>query len=154
MNRAELIFPAGILVVVAAFVAGGFLIGDYAWGVIAFPLGAAILTCALCAIEIARVLASRRESPAVTAAAPPVDNNDAPQPLSMSSLAWMFALLVFLYGLGFVAGPAVYLLVCLRANGFSWALSAGIAAGSVAMTWGLFIHVMGVLLPVVPPWWS
>jgi hypothetical protein len=147
--RGELILPAIVLVLVAAFAAGGHFIGEYSWGVIAFPLGAALFTCALCAIEIARVLASRP----LAAQAPVVDDDSASAPMSMSGLAWMFVLPVFLYGLGFVAGPAVYLLACLRANGFSWGLSAAIAVASVALTFGLFIHVMGILLPVMPLWW-
>jgi hypothetical protein len=151
MTRGELILPAVILALVAAFIGGGYVVGEYSWGVIAFPLGAALATCALCAIEIARVLASRRIS--APAAAGPADGLDAPVPMSASGLGWMFVLPVFLYGLGFVAGPALYLLACLRANGFSWALSAGMAAASVAVTMGLFMQVMGVLLPVMPLWW-
>lgn len=148
MNRRELIFPAIILASVASFAGGGYFIGGYEWTVIAFPLGAAIITCALCAIEMARVIASRRAPVAAPAGA-----DEQPLPMSGSGVAWMFVLPVFLYGLGFVAGPAAYLLACLRANGFSWALSASIAAASVAVTWGLFVHVMGVLLPVMPLWW-
>jgi len=151
MSRAELIFPIIIFVAVAAFAGGGYFIGGYSWGVIVFPLGAATLTCGLCAIEIVRVMRSRR---ATVAAAVASDLDDTPLPMSVSGLVWMFVLPVFLYALGFVAGPAAYLFACLRANGFSWALSAGIAAASVAMTWGLFIHVMGVLLPTMPLWWS
>ncbi|MGA7487039.1 MAG: hypothetical protein WBW74_08905 [Xanthobacteraceae bacterium] len=151
MTRAELIFPLIIFVVVASFTGGGYFIGDYSWGVIAFPLGAAILTCVLCAIEIARLLSTTRAS---ASEAPPADSDDAPLPISASGFAWIFILPLFLYGLGFVAGPAVYLLACLRTNRFSWGLSAGIAAASVAMTWGLFIHLMGVLLPLTPLWWS
>jgi hypothetical protein len=64
----------------------------------------------------------------------------------------MFALALFLFGLGFVAGPAAYLLICLRANGFSWGLSASVAVASLAVTWGLFIKTMGILLPVAPLW--
>jgi hypothetical protein len=152
MSRAELIFPATVLVVVAAFAGGGYFIGGYGWGVIVFPLGAAILTCVLCIIEILRVLRNRRVA-AVAAASSDLDDGTL-LPMSMSGLVWMFVLPVFLYALGFVAGPAAYLLACLRANGFSWALSGGIATASVAMTWGLFVHVMGVLLPVMPLWWS
>ena len=151
MKRAELIFPLIIFVAVVAFAGGGYFIGDYSWGVIAFPLGAAILTCVLCAIEIARLLSTRRVS---ALEAPPADSEDAPPPMSPSGVAWIFILPVFLYALGFVAGPAVYLLACLRANRFSWRLSTGIAVASVAMTWGLFIHLMGVLLPLTPLWWS
>jgi hypothetical protein len=147
MTRGELIFPVILLVLVAAFTTGGYWLGEYSWGVIAFPLGAALFTCALCLIEIARVLTSRP----VAATSPPGPDDSAPAP--MSGLTWMFVLPVFLYGLGFVAGPALYLLACLRANGFSWALSAAVAAASVALTLGLFIHLMGILLPIMPLWW-
>ena len=73
-------------------------------------------------------------------------------PLSWPSLIWIFALAGFLFGLGFVAGPACYLLIFLRANRFSWASSASIAAASVVVTWGLFIKIIGILLPVAPLW--
>jgi hypothetical protein len=143
-----LIFPAIILALVAAFAGGGYFIGEYPWGVIAFPLGAAVATCALCAIEIARMVAKR---PAAAPAAP-AGGDDEPVPMSASGLAWMFVLPAFLYGLGFVAGPAAYLLACLRANGFPWMVSGAIALSSIVVTWGLFIHVMGVLLPIQPLW--
>jgi Tripartite tricarboxylate transporter TctB family len=148
MSRAELIFPAIIFATVAAFAAGGYFIGGYPWGVLAFPLGAAVLTCVLCAIEIARVLAARRQP-----ASAPAESAEDALPMSASGLAWMFVLPVFLYGLGFIAGTAAYLLACLRANGFTWRLSAGVALVSLAVTWGLFVHVMGVLLPIMPLWW-
>jgi hypothetical protein len=153
MSRAELIFPALIFIVIVVFAGGGYFIGEYSWGVIVFPLGAASLACALCAIEIVRGLASQRIAAPVRAAAAAGGGEEQP-PLWGPGAAWMFALPVFLYGLGFVAGPAVYLLACLRTNRFSWALSATIAAASVAMTFGLFIHVMGVQLPVMPLWWE
>lgn len=64
----------------------------------------------------------------------------------------MFALLPFLYGLGFVFGS--YLLVCLKSNGFSWRLSGSIAIVSLAATYGVFIKIFGLLLPVWPMWMS
>lgn len=143
MNRAETIFPAAILVCVAVFVALGYLVLEFTWTAFAFPLGAGVAVCALCAIELMRL--GRSEGEPAEEAAPP---------LSIPSLAWTAALGLFLYGLGFVAGPAVYLLVCLRANGFSWTLAASVAAASVAVSWGLFIKMMHVLLPIAPLWMS
>ena len=142
-----IVFPSIIFAVVTAFVASGFYVYDYSWSVIAFPFGAGIATCALCILEVVRCVAGR--SPL---AVPPPGSTF--EPLSLSSLAWMFSLALFLYGLGFVFGPALYLLVCLRANGQSWRLSLGIAAASVAVTWGAFIKTMGILLPLWPLWWS
>lgn len=150
MMRGELIFPSVIFALIAAFAAGGYVLGEYAWSVIAFPLGAAALGCSLCAIEIARAMGRRA---AVAGPAAPGDEAGGTAQMSGPGLFWMFVLPVFLYALGFVAGPAAYLLACLRANGFSWTLSAAVAAASVAVTWGFFVHVMGVLLPLMPLWW-
>jgi hypothetical protein len=146
MSRGEAIFAGAILVVVAALIAIGYFVNHYSWITFVFPLIVGTVVCALCLIELARL----RSEPDVI----PVADEDAPLPLSGSSLAWMFALIAFLYGLGFVFGPALYLLACLRANDFSWRLSGSIAAVSLLVTWGLFIKVMGVLLPIWPPWLS
>jgi Tripartite tricarboxylate transporter TctB family len=144
MSRAEAIFAGAIFVVVAALIAIGYFVIQYSWITVIFPLIVGIVVCALCLIELARLRIEHQVES--------VADEDTPMPLSLSSLAWMFALIAFLYGLGFVFGPALYLLACLRANDFSWRLSGGIAAVSLLVTWGLFIKVMGVLLPVWPPW--
>jgi len=146
MSRAAFAFPALIFALVAGLLASGFLVFDYSWGVLAFPFGAGIAVCALCAMEMTRTLFARgapaaAEGEALTA------------PASRAGLAWIFALALFLYGLGFVFGPAAYLLFSLRASGASWLLSLAAGAGSLAVTWGLFIKVMGVLLPLAPLWW-
>lgn len=145
MNLREAILPALLLVGTAALLIGGFA-ADYPWTAIVFPLAAGVAVCLFCAVELVAI----RERRSATVPAAPDDG--ATPPLSPASLAWMFALAVFLYGLGFVVGPAAYLLVCLRANGSSWQLSAGVAVASLAVTWGLFIKTMGVLLPVMPLW--
>jgi hypothetical protein len=147
--NAAVVFPAIIFAIVAAVVFSGFYVYDYPWGVIAFPFGAGVATCALCLLEVVRCVTGHAP---FAAQAPGVGT----EALSISGLAWMFSLALFLFGLGFVAGPALYLLVCLRANGQSWGLSLGIAAASVAATWGLFIKVLAVPLPLWPLWplWS
>ena len=145
MSRAEAIFPAAIFAVIAALVAAGYFVLQFSWTAFIFPLGTGVAICILCALELFRL----GNSPPAQAPA-----EDGPPPLSISSLAWMAALGLFLYGLGFVVGPAAYLLVCLRMNGFSWGLAAGVAAASVAVTWGIFIKVMHVLLPIAPLWMS
>jgi hypothetical protein len=71
---------------------------------------------------------------------------------TFSSVVWIFALAPFLYGLGFVLGPACYLLIYLRAKRFSWQFCFAVAAASVVITWGFFIKTIGILLPVVPLW--
>jgi Tripartite tricarboxylate transporter TctB family len=150
MNRAEAIFPAVIVTGVVALVAGGIFLAQYSWKVIAFPFGAAVIICALCLFLLATMLIGRTAQPISEASAQPSDMPT--EPLTMASLAWLFALALFLAGLGFVFGPAAYLLAYLRAHGSSWLLSTAIAAGSLLVTWGLFIKVLRVLLPLQPLW--
>lgn len=142
MSRAAAVLPALLFAAVAALLGAGFLLLDYPAGVLVFPAGIGGLLCALCAIEVARALRGGRAAPAAPAL----------EPSWLRALAWMFALGAFLLLLGFVLGPAAYLLACLRANGFSWRLAACVGGASVALTWGVFIGVLGIPLPVVPPW--
>lgn len=142
MTRPAVLFPTLILLAT-----GGLSIyagATFTWTALQFPLGAGILLCALCACELAATLSGRQAETALDA--------DRAEPLSWTSLVWIFALGGFLFGLGFVAGPAFYLLIYLRANRFSWGFSAAIAIASVAVTWGLFIKIIGILLPVAPLW--
>lgn len=142
MSRAAVIFPCLIFALVAPLAAYAAL--EYTWTALIFPVGAALLVCALCAVEILSAATSRGPAQPVA--------GEEPVPLSLPSMLWIFALAPFLYGLGFVLGPACYLLAYLRASGFSWRFSAAIAAASVLVTWGLFVKAMGILLPVVPLW--
>lgn len=146
MIRAEVLFPSLLFVGVAALLVAGLTVLGYSWPVIAFPFGAGAIMCALCVVEVARTFAGHR--PAA------LSEQEELEPLTWGSLAWVFALGGFVYGLGFVFGPAAYLLVYLRANGSSWRLSIGIAAASLLVTWGLFIKVLRVLLPIQPLWMS
>jgi hypothetical protein len=146
MRRAEIAFPSLILGSALIFLALGNFFYAYSWTSFAFPLAVGTVLCALCAAEIVAVAAGRRH-------AVPRTGEGEPIPFSRPSLAWMLALAPFLYGLGFVLGPAAYLSVCLHANGFSWNVSLGVAAGSLLVTWGLFVKVLGVLLPIWPLWW-
>jgi hypothetical protein len=151
MSRGEAIFPAVLAAGVAALVAGGIFLAGYSWKVIAFPFGAAVIVCSLCLVQIAAALAGAKARPAAAEASAP-SADAAPEPLTPASLIWVFILALFLYGLGFVFGPAAYLLLYLRANGSSWLTSVAISAGSLIVTWGLFIKALRVLLPIQPLW--
>ncbi len=142
MTRATIIFPALILLAV-----GGLTIYaafTFTWTALQFPLGAGVLLCLLCVGELVATFTGRQAEVALDA--------ERAGPLSWPSLVWIFLLGGFLFALGFVAGPALYLLIFLRANRFSWGFAASVAAGSVLVTWGLFIKVIGILLPVGPLW--
>lgn len=142
MIRAAALFPAFLLLAVAGLLATGYLVYEYSPAVLGFPLGVGALLCLLCALEIGRTLTGRAAA------------SSQGEQLSIAALAWMFALAAFVLVLGFVFGPALYLLACLRANGFGWRLAIAVAAASIAVTWGVFIEIFGILLPVAPPWLS
>ena len=144
MTRAAIVFPALILLVVGGL--SIYAVFTFTWTALQFPLGTGVLLCALCVAELAATLAGRQAQVTLDA--------ERAGPMSRASVFWIFALAVFLFGLGFVAGPACYLLIFLRANRFSWVFSASIAAASVAVTWGFFIKIIGILLPIAPLWMS
>ena len=145
MTRGAFLFPALILAFTAAMLAVGYFHYHYSWVSFAFPLGVGLVLCVLCAFELTSAVrhpeaAARRisEMPA----------------LPVRSLAWLFALAPFLWLFGFVFGAALYLLVSLRGNAFSWRTSIATAALSLLVSWGLVIKVLGVQLPIAPLWLS
>lgn len=143
MNRREAVFPALMLAFTATMLAVGYFHYQYPWTAFAFPLAAGLAVCLLCAFEIAATL--RRPGARASRTADQL-------PLSLAGVAWLFALAAFMYAFGFVFGAALYLLVCLRGNDFSWRLSVGTAVVSLFVTWGIFIKVLGVQLPLKPLW--
>lgn len=144
-GRAQIIFPCLIFAIVAALLASGLFVYRYSWTVIGFPLGAGVFVGVMCLVDIALTLKGREPKP-------PANEEPLP-PLSMAALLWAFALVPFVIAFGFVFGPALYLLAYLLANGSSWRLSAIISTASLLVTWGLFIRVMRVPMPVEPLWW-
>jgi hypothetical protein len=145
MSRAQIIFPCLIFAVVAALLASGLFVYHYSWTVIGFPLGAGLFVCLMCVIDVAMSLAGREPRP-------PANEEPLP-PLSLAAIAWAFALVPFVIAFGFVFGPALYLLAYLFANGSSWRVAAVISTLSLLVTWGLFIQLMRVPMPVEPLWW-
>lgn len=69
------------------------------------------------------------------------------------SMLWMIAILPLVFVLGWPLGMAVYLLCALRHFGEAWPLAIAISLSSLVLSYGLFIAVLGVPLPVLPVWW-
>lgn len=139
------------LAVLAAFLAGFCLLGrlhyGYSASLMLFPALVAGATLAVVGLQIA-ILARRRQAGAAERALPP-------KPLAppLVRLLWLVAVLPFIALLGYPAGLALYLLCALRQAGEGWAVAAAVAAGSLAVTLGLFVTLLGVPLPVHPFWW-
>ena len=129
----------------AALLASGLFINHYSWTVIGFPLGAGLFVCVMCVVDVAMSVTGRDPKPAA--------NEEPLEPLSVAAVAWAFALVPFVVAFGFVFGSALYLLAYLFANGSSWRVAAVISVASLLVTWGLFIQLMRVPMPVEPLWW-
>jgi hypothetical protein len=145
MNRAEVVFPALIFATAALLLLTGYFVLHYSWAVLAFPVLSGVTLCALCLLDIGMTLMPRAGRPSATRARA--------EPISITGLAWALSLLLFVYALGFVFGPAAYLLIYLLTHGSSWRFSVVVAAASLLVTWGLFIKVLHILLPMYPLWW-
>jgi hypothetical protein len=145
MSRAQIIFPCLMLAVVAALLGAGLFVYHYSWTVIGFPLGAGLFVCLMCVIDIAMSLTGREPKPPA--------NEEPLEPLSLTAVAWAFALVPFVIAFGFVFGPALYLLIYLFLNGASWRIAAVISTASLLVTWGVFIKLMRVPMPIEPLWW-
>jgi Tripartite tricarboxylate transporter TctB family len=143
MKRGAIVFPALTLAFTMVMLAVGYFHYHYSWTAFAFPLAAGLALGLLCAFEIAALFRPRGRGTPGPDIAPPV---------SLAGMAWLFALAAFLYAFGFIFGAALYLLVCLKGNGFSWRLSLGTAGASLLIGWGLFVKVLGVQLPITPLW--
>lgn len=144
--RAQILFPILLFAIVAALLASGLFVYRYSWTVIGFPLGAGFFVCVMCLVDIAMTLTGREPRQ-------PASNTPA-QPLSVPAVLWAFALMPFVIAFGFVFGSALYLLAYMLANGVAWRLSAAISTASLLVTWGLFIKLMRVPMPVEPLWWT
>ena len=143
MTRAQASFPALIAVFTAAMLALGYFHYHYSWTSFGFPLGAGLVVIALCAGEILGLLRKPETL------AQPTDQMPA---VPIRSLLWLFALAPFLWAFGFVFGAALYLLISLRGHAFSWRASVITAFASLLVSWGLVIKILGVQLPIRPPW--
>lgn len=138
-RHGEILFPLGVLAFLAVTLLAGGVGSRHPALVIAFPLGVGIITGALC---IAVVIRGRKKSTAM----------DADQPFGWPETVRIGAVLPLVLLLGFPAGLAVYLAGYLRWRCESWGMSLGCAAGSVALSYGVFVKLLAVPLPP-GPWW-
>jgi len=139
------------LAVLAAFLAGFCLLGrfhyGYSAGLMLFPALVAGASLAVIGLQLA-ILARARSDGAAARALPPK-----PPAPALIRLLWLVAILPFVALLGYPAGLALYLLCALRQAGEGWTVALAVAAGSLAVTLGLFVALLGVPLPVHPFWW-
>ena len=148
MRSAEIAFLlllAGFLVAICAI--GQFHYG-YSAGLMAFPLlgaGATLLVVAIQLVILITLPKAAGDAPERPKAA--VDAR------GLAGLAVLFSVVPFVLLAGYPGGFALYLLILLRRAGEGWAVAAGLAAGSLLVSYGLFVRLLGVPLPLAPWWW-
>lgn len=151
MRSAEIAFLlllAGFLVAICA--TGHFHYG-YSATLMLFPLLAAGTTLFIVAIQLVALARSPD-----TAGEAMADRAQAPRAAGAGAwarLAALFAVVPCLLLAGYPAGLALYLLVVLRRAGEGWVVSGGLAAASLLVSYGLFVRLLGVPLPLAPWWW-
>lgn len=137
IHRGEIAFPLGLLAFVVAILIVGGLGLRHAALVIGFPLGVGIVTGALC---VAVVVKTNRR-PAAPERYPSI---------AWSEAAGIVAVLPLMLLLGYPVGLAVYLAAYLRWRGEGWSLTLGCALGSLAVSYGVFVKILEVPLPLGP----
>lgn len=158
MQRIE----TGFLVATGAFVVTFCLLGllyyDYSATLIRFPLLAAGVILSMVFARLI-LLRSSRGSPEPESMMTPrsalVDAIEKPRRRrALITTLWIFSIVPSVFALGFPVGLAANLLCVLRYFGETWLLSVIIAGASLLLSYGLFLQVLRVPLPILPAWWS
>lgn len=145
VTTAERLFPAAVLVFVAAVLGLGFVVYDYSATVMRFPVVVGGVTGVLCVLRIAAAVRRR--------AAPPADARAPAPPALGRAVLWLVGILPAVYLLGYLAGLPVYLFLYARAHGEGWAMAGGLALACLAVVYGVFMNLLAVPLPVQPLGW-
>ena len=158
MQRTE----AGFLALLGTFLTVLCLLGlfhyDYSATLMRFPLLAAGVTLAVVLVRLIVLRRGQDHAPGDDTDEAEVDHlAQAMQPnqrrRSLIGIAVIASILPLVFFLGFPLGVAVFLLWALRCNGESWALALIVSVVSLLLTYGLFLRVLWVPLPVYPVWW-
>ena len=137
MARADRTFTVFVMIVVAGFVAVGAFHYDYDWTVLRFPFVVAIVICLLCLGNLAK----RPHRPATASGN---DHGPPPGRQTMAAVLWVMAVVPMVFTAGFVIGLPLYVLAYLRTHEQSWGLSAALSLGSLAVTYLIFVKLLGV----------
>lgn len=153
MTTTERLFTLAIVAFVLGFLALGAFYYEYRWIVFRFPLIVGLATVAFALGHLA--LGPRRsvEGPATEPeTAEPAQPPSATPREAVIGFLWILGILPFIYGLGYLVGLPLYVLVYMRAHAQGWVLSLCVAAGTGLVTWVGFDLILGVLLPAFPDW--
>ncbi len=149
MRSAETAFLLVLTAFLTGFCALGLFYYDYSAALMRFPLLTAGGTLLVVIVQLVALQRGTAPAPrAATSAAAPARGG---HPLREG--LYLLSVLPLVFLLGFPAGLAVYLLGLLRRAGESWGLSLAVAAGSLVLSYGVFVEGIGIPLPLLPFWW-
>lgn len=141
MIRTDAILPLLAAGMTLLFLLSGWLFYDYGWVVMRFPLLAGALT-----IGAALPLWLRHRRGPVEPGPPPDRHGDGGFAAEFSHYLAIAAILPAVWILGFVLGPALFLLAFLRWHGTGWGLAAAMAAGTALFVHGVFVQLLHLQL--------
>jgi hypothetical protein len=154
MRHAELAFLCLLAVFVIGFLTLGLFHYGYSFALLRFPL---LAGGAVGVLVAAQIFVLRRSEPAETAEAvgPGLTERftGPARAATLLRICWLFSIVPLVFLCGYPWGLAIYLLCFLRSTRASWTLALAMAAASLLLSFGLFIEVLGVSLPVTPLWW-
>lgn len=139
MKRGQIIFPLTIAGFVSLLLAAAAMQPSGSWRNLGFPLGVALPLLLACLLQASRSRHSETNGQDTTAVP------------SSSTMAWLLAAPASIAALGFLAGPALFLICYLRWHAMRWSATLGSAVGIALLHWGL-VQGLRVPLPLGPPW--
>ena len=145
IRNAETVFLGLLAAFLVGFCALGLFYYAYPVDLLRFPLLAAGFTLVVTLVQM--VSLGRRTSVAGGQARLPERRG------GLIKAGWLLSVLPLVFLCGFPAALALYLFGCLKSAGESWGLSLVLAASSLLLSYGLFIQMIGIPLPLLPLWW-
>lgn len=153
MRKAEAAFLCTLAGFLAGFCALGLFYYAYPLALLRFPLLAAAGTLVVVALQLLLLRGSASADAALMPKGAGVPRPGDGQPAVVKEALWLMSILPLVFLLGFPAGLAVYLLCYLKHAGETWVLAGSMGLASLALSYGLFMKVIGVALPFLPVWW-
>jgi len=148
MRSGEIAFLGAVAAFLVGFCALGLFHYDYSLSLMRFPLLAAGFTLLVVAVQLVTLSRSACEVPQGNQRATVL-----PRGSRFTQVAGLLSVLPLVFLCGFPAGLALYLFGYLKVAGESWTVSLAVAVASLLLSYGLFIQVIGVPLPIWPAWW-
>ena len=158
MQRVEICFLLGICAILTGLCLLGLFYYEYSATLMRFPLMSAgvVLVVAMVQLGLLWNRPATANAPVGTGSMTErtaADAGGSPRRSILAKICWLFLILPLVLALGYPVGLAIYLLLFLKQVGESWKVALGISGTSLLLSYGLFVEMLGVPLPLLPSWW-